>query len=735
MINNAYIIKMIAKVTNNMMNRKVLFLIFFLAICLRIFYLIYYNSLPDWNQLTVDNYYHYNWAVNFANGNFFGDTTYFRAPFYIYCLGILYLIFGVSIWIGRIFGFLVGLCSILMTYLIGKKAFDYKTGLLAAFIHAVYPVSLYFEAELLLDPLFMLLLQLTIYRLLIWIENKTPGNAGLTGFFMGIAALTRPTILVWTALLLLLIIIYRKDITQWYKQVLFFVLALFIVISPVTIRNLIIADDPVLIASQGGINFYIGNNPDADGVSAVMPEPMGHNWQISQISHIAEKETGRVLKSGEISSFWLSNAVEWIVENPGDFIGLYLKKLYFNILNREISNNRDLNQFFQTIPILKYNPVSFGILLAFTVAAILLLWRDNKTLRLLTLLLIIYILAGSLFFFNSRFRLPMLPFYFIFSAAGLIMSYNYIKNKSSKRVILIAILSLTLFISYYPVVSLSKSNSPQTLMAKGNYYFAQGDYENSLRYNREAYKVDSLFPEVNLNIGTCFLKSGTIDSAQFYFQQETEIHPFRDKAYTNLASLKYLDHKYPESIELAYTAIKYNPYDVTAHQIILRATFADESLDNETCYLIASESSDITNNDIYFLNEAGVLLTNRGMLTNAEEFLSKALLASSPPIEINDEAFRSNFKNSPDNMIKQRAFSNFQLGYVKGLQESYGESIRYSIEAINLDPTLTDAYVNLVSGYLATNQRTKADSILSHSLQLFPSYAPLLRLNEILYNQ
>ncbi len=718
-----------------MKNSKALFIILLLALCLRVIYLFFYNSLPEWNILTVDNYYHLNWAIDFANGNILGDTTYFRAPFYIYCLGFLYAILGATLWISRLFGLAIGIFSVLLTYLIGKKTFDHKTGLLAAFIHTIYPITLYFESELLLDPLFMLLLQLILYRVLKWLETKSIRNVFMTGILLGFAAITRPTILIWVVPLLLLIFTYRGQINQWYKQILFFVLALFIVITPITIRNLIIADDPVLISSQGGINFYIGNNPDADGVSAIMPEPMGHNWQISQIRHIAETESGEKLSSGEISSFWFRKSIEWIKDNPSEFISLYLKKLYFNISNREISNNRDLNQFFNNIPLLKYNPVVFGILFAFSVVPILLLWRKNKVLKLFVILLLTYILAGSLFFFNSRFRLPLMPFYFIFSASGIILIIKFMRESIPKTVLAYIIVLMALIFSYYPVVSFSKGISPQTLISKGNYYYTQSNFKTSLKFNREAQKVNPKFPEVNLNIGNCFLKSGHIDSAQFYFQKEIQNHPLRSKAYTNSGTLKYLEYNYQESLELARISIKHNPYDITAHQVLLRALFAIDSLDKKTYYQTALESSRKLADDIYLLNEAAVLLSNRGMYMESEEFLDKALLSTPPPIETDDEAFKHYFRNSRENIQRQKAFSYFQLGYIKGLQDSYGESIQYSQRAIILDSSLVDAYANLISGYIATNQSDKADSVINHALKLFPSYSPLLRLKEILSSQ
>ncbi|MFQ6008247.1 MAG: ArnT family glycosyltransferase [Candidatus Zixiibacteriota bacterium] len=168
-----------------------------LALAVRVFYLSYYSGMPDWDQLTVDNYYHHHWAQSIAGGNIWGDTTYFRAPFYVFCLGLLYALFGVSLWVGRMFGLVIGLGSIVMTYLLGKRIFNAKVGLLAALLQSIYPLMIYFECELLLDPLFTLLLQLAVYRLILWHERKTTKDAIITGLFLGLASITRPTALIF----------------------------------------------------------------------------------------------------------------------------------------------------------------------------------------------------------------------------------------------------------------------------------------------------------------------------------------------------------------------------------------------------------------------------------------------------------------------------------------------------------------------------------------------------------
>jgi len=52
-------------------------------------------------------------------------------------------------------------------------------------------------------------------------------------------------------------------------EALLFAAGLVLPIIPVTLHNALVGHDFVPIASQGGVNFYIGNNPVADGYTAI----------------------------------------------------------------------------------------------------------------------------------------------------------------------------------------------------------------------------------------------------------------------------------------------------------------------------------------------------------------------------------------------------------------------------------------------------------------------------------
>ena len=704
-----------------------IWLVLAVALALRIIYLTQYRALPDWEQLTVDNWYHHNWAQTIAGGNVLGDTTYFRAPFYIFCLAGLYTLFGVSLWVGRLFGLAVGLGSIAMTYLLGRELGGRGVGLGAAALHAVYPVTLYFESELMLDPLFTLLLQVALYRLILWHESGKPRDVFWLGLATGAAAITRPTamILVVLAAGALAVLFLRRRIAGGALVSQLFVLTagVAILVGPIFARNLIVAGDPVLIASQGGINLYLGNNDAADGLSAVMPEPLGHNWQIRQITYIAEEELGRTLTPGEVSSYWSGRAIKWIRENPGRFAGLFFTKLYFQFSSLEISNNRALGPFFQSVGLLRLNPLKFGFILGLAAIGAVALWRGREAAgRILLLFLVSYVAVTTLFFVNSRFRLPLLPLYFILAVIGIRALWSLFRRRPAQALAPLAIAAAVAACSLAPLVPLPSRSAPVGTVAKGLFYFDRGDYRSALEYFRLAERIDPVFHEVNLNLGACYFRMGQADSAQYYLEREIQLHPSRYKAWQNLASLHLVNGRTTRAAEMAWRAVELAPYDATSQLVLIRALAADTST---TAYVIndqARAAAKATGSCIAVLTEAAGALIARGLIEEAEDLLKQALTASPAAVETDGWLFGAGYIDGQSKLRAWRARAYELLSYVQGMTGGFEEAIHNSEIAIRLDSTLVEAYANLIAGYRSAGRLRELDSVLATAIARFPDH-------------
>ena len=93
--------------------------------------------------------------------------------------------------------------------------------------------------------------------------------------------------------------------------------------SPAWIHNYVVARDPVFLSAHSGVNFWIGNNPVANGYPKFPPGlHAGQEAMLQDSITTAEKAAGRPLKRSEVSKFWSAKASAWIHEHPGDWLRL-----------------------------------------------------------------------------------------------------------------------------------------------------------------------------------------------------------------------------------------------------------------------------------------------------------------------------------------------------------------------------------------------------------------------------
>jgi len=279
--------------------------IFAIALTIRLIYFFQVKAnFPGWDTPTIDPLFHDLWAKQIASGDIWGSGPFFRAPLYAYLLGLIYSITGPSLIAVKIIQHFIGAFTSAFIFLFTDRFFGRRTAIMAGLIAAFNWVFIYFEDELLLDSLLAPMMIGILWLLIKAYKKPSLTNFLVVGSALGIASITRPNFLILLpAILIWFISVWGKQ----YKLILTRYLAVFIgcflIILPVTIRNFVVGDDFVLIASQGGINFYIGNNEYANGASAVMPE-FGPTWQYADCEYLARYQSGnlnREMKQSEVA--------------------------------------------------------------------------------------------------------------------------------------------------------------------------------------------------------------------------------------------------------------------------------------------------------------------------------------------------------------------------------------------------------------------------------------------------
>ncbi|MGC4083967.1 MAG: hypothetical protein QM736_18125 [Vicinamibacterales bacterium] len=96
---------------------------------------------------------------------------------------------------------------------------------------------------------------------------------------------------------------------------------------PVALRNYAVGGGFYLTTSQFGPNFYIGNNPQADGTYASLRFGRGApEYERTDATELAEHALGRTLTPAEVSGFWTGRALDFITTHPGAWLALEARK-------------------------------------------------------------------------------------------------------------------------------------------------------------------------------------------------------------------------------------------------------------------------------------------------------------------------------------------------------------------------------------------------------------------------
>ncbi|HXA08397.1 MAG TPA: hypothetical protein VNW28_00350, partial [Chthoniobacterales bacterium] len=95
---------------------------------------------------------------------------------------------------------------------------------------------------------------------------------------------------------------------------------IFVGASPAWIHNAFVARDPVFLSAHSGVNFWIGNNPMANGYPRFPPGlHAGQQAMLQDSIATAEKAAGHPLKRSKVSAFWSQKARAWIQGHPLDW--------------------------------------------------------------------------------------------------------------------------------------------------------------------------------------------------------------------------------------------------------------------------------------------------------------------------------------------------------------------------------------------------------------------------------
>lgn len=425
---------------NQSSDKKILLYIFSISIIIRLLYIVFLPTKIFGDAMAYDRL-----AIGLSEGRGYGGgiSSYFP-PGQSFFLAVIYIVFGYNPQIAYIFEVLISSFTCITIYYIGKTVYNKKIGIISGLIATFYPTFIIFSGVLGSETLFIFLFNLSILFLLRFQQEQSAKNILIAGVSFGLATHVRPAAIGFVLIILIWILLTKKDRKRYLiKSMLIFLIAIAI-ISPWTIRNYNVFHEFVLVSTNNGDNFWNGNNPEATGT---------YNWDTTN------NPLRNISNDLERSKMGYEKGLEFINKNPNAFLILSLKKFsYFWGLDKFFFYLYNNNVFINPIPkwlliiLVPLTILPIMLILPFAIFGIIFYDKWNRNAYVLILWISYFTLIHSIVFGDDRFRLQIISGLIIFTAYG-ICSVNRVKSKiisgdlKMKRKMIVFVLSLAILIT------------------------------------------------------------------------------------------------------------------------------------------------------------------------------------------------------------------------------------------------------------------------------------------------
>jgi tetratricopeptide (TPR) repeat protein len=544
---------------------RVWFLVIFgCAFLVRLIYLVEIDSIPLFYNLAGDAGTYDDWGQRIAAGDWLGKGVFYQAPLYPYFLGSLQLILGHNLWLIRLIQIALGAISCALIFRAGRELFSRQAGIAAGLILAGYAPGIFFDGLIeksILDLFFL--------SLLLWLLSQVRVGRRWSqwlamGVVLGLLGLSRENALILAAVLPLWIGLYFSEspiLTRLQWIGLFFA-GFCLVLLPVGLRNLTVGGEFKLTTSQSGPNFYIGNNPSADGTYESVRYAIGEpHLEGKDAKRLAERALGRSLTPGEVSDYWLHKSWNHIRSQPGQWLQFLGKKWLLVWNAREIEDSDDFYIYQQWSWLLSFLAWfnHFGILAPLAIVGIFLTVKQWR--QLWVLYAMILSLAGSVavFFVFGRYRFPLVPFLALFAGAGIAKAVALYQEKNFRPLAVAALLLLgTGIVVNWPIIGIS-GPGPGGYNNLGNAYSKQGKVDQAIETAKMAIQLRPDYGVAHFNLGNFYARQGRFDLAQTHFEEALRLYPNYAEAHSNFGQLLAQRGDLEGSIREFRKAINLNP--------------------------------------------------------------------------------------------------------------------------------------------------------------------------------
>lgn len=558
--------------------------------------LLYYISISDFilfRILSGDSVDYFNFAKLVLNGEFLGrDILFHSSPIYPYFLTPL-LSLDCSNSVIALIQLIIGASAVPLVVTLARKLSGEVAAWLAGIVYLLMAAPVFYDGELLAD--FLLVPGLLVMILLSSKQHLGFWGKLLLGAVTFILILAKPNFLVVAGVIALVrfVLDFRK------KQKVFaslgiplcLILGGAIAVGSSFTRNMIAVDEPVILTTSGGINFWIGNHEGASGAFSVPIVLADKLWFGAK--RLATLEVGHKLGDAETQSYFYSKGIRYITGDPLGYLALVMRRNYLFVNNYEIPNHQDLMFFKSKSMVLAFLPLGWWFILPMGLAGLVVL--HNREMTIIRATVIVYVLTLILLFFiTGRYRYPLTGVLTAVAASFIVWIWQQRKIiRPTTWGLLGGIVSLTAVLTLLPPpedarVPLSYSyhhlggaysasgdinsavesykealsidpNDSYSMNNLGLIYMKQGKFQEAVDLIGKSLSLDNSNPDAWANMGAALVGQGNLTEAEKVLQKALSMQPGHTAALTNLAVLRLQQGRVYEAKKLCSDALINDP--------------------------------------------------------------------------------------------------------------------------------------------------------------------------------
>lgn len=556
------------------------------ALVLRLWVSLQVAGTPYFLPNQGDMKFYSDWAKRIAGGVLTDHQAFYGLPGYAFLLGGIYRLVGYQPYVVVLLQTVAEAFTALFIYLLTVRSVGNGEGIRPRFVGwaaalawvCFVPAQAY--SSILMPSAFLVM---TFWFVVWWTLRERSARPAtwefaLLGLLMGAVAMMVANILFLAPFVLAAIFLRREwaaPIARRAAAAGCLLAGIVVGASPCALHNRLAADEPVFLSAHSGINFWLGNNPEANGYPNI-PEGLRTDQKGMLMDSItwAERAEGRPLKRAEVSAYWTAKAHAYIATHPGAWLALEARKLgnfWSAFQYDDLGVVSSLREEGVLLP-----GFGFGWVAALALPGMALAAYRRREARWVMAATLLHMASLMTVFITERYRLAAVPGLIVLAAAGAAELWREVRQWHWRLPAVYAgVLGAGLLVVCRPV--------EKRLLGLDEYNASIGDMDEGRidRAQQRLERVYQLTPDsaaVNFALGNVWFERGNRDRAKYYYRRTLQLDPRQEHALNNLGVLAMQEERWPLAEAFLSGSLALEPDDDRASFLLAKVRYAQHNV-------------------------------------------------------------------------------------------------------------------------------------------------------------